>query len=97
MRYTLIVRALTDATPLTLVALNRLFQLGFSTIRRLAAAGQLPPFTGSALDVWDTALRLRDDGIPFCIEPDFPYNLDSPATAFGPPDGPLSNESANGE
>ena len=57
--------------------------------------GELPPFEGSALEVWQEAQRLRGAGIPFHIKPSYPFDLDAPATAFGPPDGRLSDEPTN--
>jgi hypothetical protein len=72
-----------------LIALNQRFTHGIVATRRLAACGELPPFEGSALEIWHEAHRLRDAGISFRIEPNYPYDLDEPTTAFGPPDGRL--------
>lgn len=94
-RYSVIIPELQDATPAVLIALNQRFTHGIAVTRRLATRGELPPFEGSALDVWHEALRLREAGIPFRIEPRYPFDLDAPATAFGPPDGRLSDETAN--
>lgn len=88
-RYAIIIPALPDATSAVLIALNRRFTHGIPVTRSLAIRGELPPFEGSALDVWYEAQHLRSVGIPFSIKPSYPFDLDAPATAFGPPDGRL--------
>jgi hypothetical protein len=75
-----------------LIALNRRFTHGIAVTHRLVIRGELPKFEGSALDVWHEALRLRETGIPFRIEPNYPFVFEEPSTAFGPPDERLSDE-----
>ncbi|RYD60327.1 MAG: hypothetical protein EOP83_19625 [Verrucomicrobiaceae bacterium] len=93
-RYSIVIPALSDATPAMFIELNKKFTHGISVTRRLALRGELPPFEGSAHEVWHEAHRLRDGGIPFRIEPNYPFDLDVPETAFGPPDGPLTDDCA---
>jgi len=88
-RYTIYIPALPDASQAILIALNQRLSNGISVTRSLAIRGELPPFNGSALEVWHEAQRLRNVGIPFHIEPSYPFDLDQTLTAFGPPDGPL--------
>jgi LSD1 subclass zinc finger protein len=91
-QYTIRVPALPEATASVLLAINLKFPHGIPVTRRLAIRGELPPFVGCALDVWHEAQRLRDAGVPFHIEPNFPYDLDSPTTAFGPADGRIPDD-----
>lgn len=93
-RYGITLPALPQVTPAMLMALNHRFAHGIAITRDLARRGELPPFEGTAHQVWHEAQHLRTAGIPFRIEPDYPFDLDVPATAFGPPDGLLSDEPA---
>jgi len=94
-RYSIVIPALPNANPAVLIELNKKFTHGIPVTRNLAVRGELPPFEGSAHEIWHEAHRLRDNGIPFRIEPEYPFDLDRPETAFGPPDGLLSNETTN--
>ncbi|MEK7949013.1 hypothetical protein [Luteolibacter soli] len=94
-RYSIVIPALPEATPAVLIELNKRFTHGIPVTRSLATRGELPPFEARAHEVWHEAHRLRDAGIPFRIEPDYPFDLDVPETAFGPPDGHLSDEPAS--
>lgn len=87
--YTLRIPALSDAAPAILMALNQRFSHGIATTRRLARLGELPPIQGRASEIWSEAIKLRAAGIPFSIVPDYPFDLDDPTSAFGPPDGRL--------
>lgn len=90
--YRLTIPALSEAPPAMLITLNHPFTHGIAITRQLVRRGELPPFTGGALDIWREAHRLRDAGVPFRIDPDYPFDLDSNESAFGPPDGPISRE-----
>ncbi|HEY1121798.1 MAG TPA: hypothetical protein VGE67_09365 [Haloferula sp.] len=94
-RYSVVIPALPDATPSILIELNKKFTHGIPVTRNLAVRGELPPFEGDAHEIWHEAHRLRNAGIPFHIEPNYPFDLDRPETAFGPPNGPLSDETTN--
>lgn len=94
-RYSIVIPAFPDATPAMLIELNKKFTHGIPVTRSLALQGELPPFEGGAHEIWHEAHRLRDAGIPFRIEPNYPFDLNKPETAFGPPDGLLSDETAN--
>ena len=93
--YSIGIPALPDATPAILIELNKKFTHGIPVTRNLAVRGKLPPFEGGAHEIWHEAHRLRSAGIPFHIEPNYPFDLDRPETAFGPPDGLLSDETTN--
>lgn len=93
-RYSIVIPALPNATPGEFVELNKKFMHGISVTRSLALRGDLPPFQGDAHEVWHEAHRLLEAGIPFRIEPEYPFNLDAPETAFGPPDGRIAGEIA---
>jgi len=94
-RYSVAIPALPDASPAVLITLNQRFTHGIPITRNLAIRGELPPFVGSALEAWHEAQRLRAAGIPFHIEPSYPFDLDIPSSAFGPPDGRIPDEPAN--
>ncbi len=89
-RYVIRIPALPNASSATLIALNKRLTNGIAVTRSLAKGGSIPPFEGSALEVWHEAKRLTNEGIPFCIEPSYPFDLNQPENAFGPPDGPIS-------
>ena len=91
LRYSITIPALPDVSPAVLIALNQRFTHGIAVTRQGAKRGDLPPFVGSALEVWYEAQRLRAAAIPFQIEPRYPFDLATPSSAFGPPDGRLSD------
>ncbi len=88
-RYSISIPPLPDASAAVLITLNQGFTHGIPVTRTLAIRGELPPFVGSALETWHEAQRLRGAGIPFQIEPSYPFDLDTPSSAFGIPDGPI--------
>ena len=94
-RYSIVIPALPDAGPAALIELNKKFTHGIPVTRSLALRGELPPLEGSAHEVWHEAHRLRHAGIPFRIEPNYPFDLNKPETAFGPPDGRISDVTAS--
>jgi hypothetical protein len=59
----------------TLLALNRHFQHGIARTRELFSSSPREFFHGRASEVWQKAQYLRSEGVPFSIEPSFPYDL----------------------
>lgn len=88
-RYVIRIHALPNASSASLIALNKMLTNGIAVTRSLAKGGSIPPFEGNALEVWHEAQRLTNEGIPFCIEPSYLFDLNQPEDAFGPPDGPM--------
>ena len=88
-KYRIVIPPLDDAPARTLVALNRRFTHGIVVTKQMFSSKEQELIQGSAWTIWHEALRLRSEEIPFRIEPEFPFDLDDPTTAFGPPDGPL--------
>ena len=88
-RYRVIITPSGELPAKALVALNQRFDHGIVVTRRMFASGENELTQGSAFDIWNEAQRLRTEGIPFRIEPEFPFDLDNPDSAFGPPDGQI--------
>lgn len=81
--YTIIVTSLGEDAERSLTALNRHFVHGMARTRELFGAGEAPLLNGRAWEVRQQALRLREEGIGFRIDPGFPYDLDDPELAPG--------------
>jgi hypothetical protein len=73
--YRIIVTSLGADESRSLVALNRAFSHGIRRTRELFSAGEREYFASRAYDVWHEAQKLIAEGIPFRIEPPFPYDL----------------------
>ncbi len=73
--YSIIVTSLGQIPVRALVALNRRFTHGMRRTRELFTTGEQRLFTGNAYSVWQEAQRLLAEGVPFRIDPAYPYDL----------------------
>jgi hypothetical protein len=75
--YRIIIVALGPYPKQSLVALNQRFDHGIQRTRELFTDGEREFFSGNASELLAETTWLRSQQIPFSIEPEFPYNLDS--------------------
>lgn len=73
--YRIVITPLGSNPNRALIALNRRPNRGILEVRREFLSGEREFFSGDAYSVWKEAQLLRDDEVPFRIEPDFPYDL----------------------
>ena len=79
--YSVFVTSLGANPAHSLIYLNQRFTHGIARTRDLFSSGEQCLLQGSAWDVSKEVHRLRQEGVPFRIEPAFTYDLDDPTVA----------------